>query len=207
MKRMPLQVRQEPPGSAARIFAIELLVVISIILIILFFAVPKMTSIQANARETGAISTMKTIYAAQIQYQSTFNKFASSMAQLGPPPAPAERKVRKLRVSFRALWPPANPAATFSRMTATPSGYTVSAVPKTFGTTGRRTFYLDQTGVIRQNWGQEPATSTSPEAGAAANRQIRPAIATAFDFLCVSICGSRACRRSFLSLPIPPPPS
>jgi hypothetical protein len=39
----------------------------------------------------------------------------------------------------------------------------VTAVPKTFGTTGRRTFYTDQTAIIRENWGQDPATANSPE--------------------------------------------
>ena len=87
MKRMLLQAQRARlrRKRQAGFSLIELLVVISIILIILFFAVPKMTSIQANARETGAISTMKTIYASQIQYQSTFNKFAGTLAQLGPP--------------------------------------------------------------------------------------------------------------------------
>jgi hypothetical protein len=41
----------------------------------------------------------------------------------------------------------------------------VIAVPDSFGNSGRRTFYSDQTLVIRNNWGQEPATPTSPEIG------------------------------------------
>jgi hypothetical protein len=31
-----------------------------------------------------------------------------------------------------------------------------------FGTSGSRTFYSDQSMVIRQNFGQEPATAASP---------------------------------------------
>jgi hypothetical protein len=30
-------------------------------------------------------------------------------------------------------------------------------------TSGRRSFYSDQTGTIRENWGAEPATAASPE--------------------------------------------
>jgi len=168
MKRMPIQVRQRRRERQGGFSLIELLVVISIILIILFFAVPKMTSIQANARETGAISTMKTIYAAQIQYQSTFNKFASTMAQLGPPASNGGTEGPESAGLISGTLAGGESSGYVFTMTATPVGYTVSAVPKTFGTTGRRTFYLAPTGVIRQNWGQEPATVTSPEAGAAA---------------------------------------
>ena len=43
------------------------------------------------------------------------------------------------------------------------SGYTVNADPKVFEHNGRRTFYIDQDGVVHQNWGSEPATVNSPE--------------------------------------------
>ena len=167
MNRMPLTLRRRRQRQHG-FSLIELLVVISIILIILFFAVPKMTSIQANARETGAISTMKTIYAAQIQYQSTFNKFATTMTQLGPPAGAGGAEGPEAANLIPGSLAAGESSGYLFTLTATPTGYTVSAVPKVFGTTGRRTFYLDQTGVIRQNWGQEPATATSGEAGAAA---------------------------------------
>ena len=43
------------------------------------------------------------------------------------------------------------------------TGYTVTAVPEAFNSSGRRTFFSDQTLVIRNNWSQEPATAESPE--------------------------------------------
>jgi hypothetical protein len=45
----------------------------------------------------------------------------------------------------------------------TATGYAVTAVPEVFNGTGRRTFYSDESQVIHQNWGQEPATVQSPE--------------------------------------------
>lgn len=45
----------------------------------------------------------------------------------------------------------------------TPAGYEIRAWPAQFGVTGRRNFYSDQSGVIRQNWSAEPATAASPE--------------------------------------------
>ena len=52
-------------------------------------------------------------------------------------------------------------------MTGTPAGYTISAVPKSFGATGSRTFYSDQTLVMREHYGPEPATVNGKEIGSA----------------------------------------
>lgn len=142
---------------------IELLVVISIILIILTIAVPQMSKMQANARETGAIATIHTIYAAQIQYQSTFNKFATNLSQLGPASSAGATEGPESAGLISASLASGNSSGYVFTLAGTPTGYTISAVPKTFGSTGRRTFYADQTGVVRENWGQEPATATSPE--------------------------------------------
>jgi len=162
VNRMPLPLRRR--RARQRGFSlIELLVVISIILIILTIAVPQMAKMQANARETGAIATIKTIYAAQVQYQSTFNKFAGNLSQLGPPSGAGGTEGPEAAGLISGSLATGNSSGYVFTLAASPTGYTVSAVPKTFGSTGRRTFYADQTGVIRENWGQEPATPTSPE--------------------------------------------
>ena len=48
-------------------------------------------------------------------------------------------------------------------MAAAPGSFAVTAVPVAFGSTGRRTFYMDANKVIRQNWSQEPANAQSEE--------------------------------------------
>jgi type IV pilus assembly protein PilA len=162
VNRMPIQPRQR--RERQRGFSlIELLVVISIILIILTIAVPQMAKMQANARETGAIATLKTIYAAQVQYQSTFNKFASSLSQLGPPAGAGGTEGPEAAGLISGSLATGNSSGYVFTLATSPTGYTISAVPKVFGSTGRRTFYADQTGVVRENWGQDPATATSPE--------------------------------------------
>jgi hypothetical protein len=42
-----------------------------------------------------------------------------------------------------------------------PAVYTLSANPVTFGRTGRRTFYTNQTQVVRESQGPEPASAAS----------------------------------------------
>jgi type IV pilus assembly protein PilA len=142
---------------------IELLVVISIILIILTIAVPQMAKMQANAREMGAIATLKTISTAQIQYQSTYNKFAGSLAQLGPPAGAGGTDGPESAGLIQSGLASGESGGYVFTVASTPTGYSITAVPKTFGSSGRRTFYADQSGVIRQNWGQEPATTASAE--------------------------------------------
>src|SRR5205814_1974780 len=68
---------------------IELLIVISIILIIATIAIPKMNAQLMLARETAAIGAIKTLSVAETQYYSQFGQYATTLAQLGPPPSGA----------------------------------------------------------------------------------------------------------------------
>ena len=51
------------------------------------------------------------------------------------------------------------------QMQGTPGGYTMTVVPETYNSSGRRSFFSDQSMVIRENWGPEPATVSSKEVG------------------------------------------
>ncbi|HSM79953.1 MAG TPA: prepilin-type N-terminal cleavage/methylation domain-containing protein [Bryobacteraceae bacterium] len=145
---------------------VELLIVIAIILIILAFAVPKLTSARMQAQETAAIKAIDTINTAQQQYYSQFGRYATSLQELGPPasgnsgPSAADLIPGDLALGTKQGY--------LFTMAATPGGYTVNANPVTFNSTGRRTFFTDQTLVKRENWGQEPAAATSREVGAVA---------------------------------------
>jgi len=141
---------------------IELLIVIAIILIILSIALPQMSKSRMHAQEMAAIKTIDTINTAEIQYQSQFGKFATAIAQLGPPPSGGAEGPEAAGLVSATLASGSSSGYNFT-ITQTPAGYAVSAMPKAFGSTGRRTFYSDQTGIKRENWGQDPATPTSSE--------------------------------------------
>ena len=142
---------------------IELLIVIAIILIIITIAVPKYNRTQMYVRETAAINAIKTIHSVEVQYQSQYGRFASSLAELGPPqsgqPGPAASDL-----IGRDLAEGEKQGYKFT-ITGTNGGYVINANPVTYGTSGSRSFYSDQTMVIRENNGPEPATATSPEMG------------------------------------------
>jgi len=145
---------------------IELLIVIAIILIIITIAVPKYNQTQMYMRETAAVKAIQTIHQMEVQYQSQYGRYATSLAELGPPqsgnpgPAAADLIQRDL----------AEGEKTGYKFTVTPTqgGYVVQAQPINYGSSGRKSYYSDQTMVIRENDGPEPATASSREMGMAA---------------------------------------
>ena len=156
---------------------IELLIVMAIILVIAAIAVPQMGKQLMAAHETAVISEIKSIHQAEIQYYSQFGQYATSLAQLGPPPSgaagPAGADILPKNLTD------GHASGYIFAVTGTPTGYSISAVPEQFGSSGSRTFYSDQTMVTRNNYSNEPATMNSPIAGSGAlNATATPAAAT-----------------------------
>ena len=140
---------------------IELLIVIAIILIITAIAAPQVQKFLMSGRETAAIGDLRTIHQAETQYYSQFGRYAASLTELGPPASGAAGTAAADLIP-KGLAEGKNAGYVFV-ITATPTGYAVTATPEQFNTTGRRTFYSDASLVIHNNWGAEPATAASPE--------------------------------------------
>jgi type IV pilus assembly protein PilA len=140
---------------------IELLIVIAIILIIIMIAVPKYQSAQRYAKETAALGAIRTIHTMQVQYFSQYGKYATSLTEMGPPssgapgPAAADLIDGTLAAGEKGGYQ--------FVVSANAGGYIINAQPTAFGVTGSRTFFSDQSMVVRENRGQEPATVNSPE--------------------------------------------
>jgi len=141
---------------------IELLIVIAIILIIAAMAMPRLNRARMQAYETGALRSISTIHTAQAQYYSQFGRYATTLAELGPPASggTANQAAADLIPGDLAT---GEKAGYRFIMQTTATGYTLNANPTAFGNTGSRTFYSDQSLTIRQNWSAEPATPSSPE--------------------------------------------
>jgi type IV pilus assembly protein PilA len=110
------------------------------------------------AQETAALKALQTFNTAQVQYNSQFGRYARSLDELGP-------SASNLISADLAMGE--NHGYNFT-LTGTPTGYAISAVPAVFGSTGSRTFFSDQSLVVRENYGQEPATLNSKEVGSVA---------------------------------------
>ena len=159
MSLRSLQRRRSQRGFSL----IELLIVIAIILIILSIALPQMGKARMNAQEMAAVAEVQTINKAQVQYYSQFNQYATALSQLGPPASGGGAEGPQAAGLIPANLASGGSGGYNFTVAQSAQGYAVTAVPKVFNSTGRRTFYSDQSGITRQNWGQDPPTPSSPE--------------------------------------------
>jgi prepilin-type N-terminal cleavage/methylation domain-containing protein len=140
---------------------IELMIVIAIIVVLVSIAAPQFSNYLMNAKETSAMGAIRTIHIAQTQYSSQFGRYATSLVELGPPasgqsgPAAADLIAGDLAQGVKGGFK--------FVVEQTPTGYRVTATPVNYNGDGRRSFYSDQTMVLRQNWGPDPATAASPQ--------------------------------------------
>ena len=140
---------------------IELLIVVAIILIIITIALPKLSRARMYSEETAAIAAIRTLHTAQVQYNSQFGRFATSLAELGPP-ASGSANASAADLIGNDLAQGTKSGYKFT-LTGTPGGYVINANPEAFNSTGSRTFFSDQNMTIHENYGPEPATANNKE--------------------------------------------
>ncbi len=138
---------------------IELLIVIAIILIIVSVALPRIGEAQRGAYEMAAIKALTTVNTAQVQYFSTYGRFAQTLQELGPPPGGGSKGPQAAGLIDEKLATGLHSGYAFT-MVGTPAGYSVTADPQTEAT-GTRHFYTDHDNVIRQNR-EDSASPTDP---------------------------------------------
>jgi prepilin-type N-terminal cleavage/methylation domain-containing protein len=141
---------------------IELLIVIAIILIITAIALPKLTQARMAAYEMAAIRTLQTLNTAQIQYFSTYGRYATVLNELGAPAGSGPASPAAANLISEDLATGLKSGYVFT-MVGTPAGYTVNATPQTYNVTGSRSFYTDHSNVIRQHPGEGNASENDPE--------------------------------------------
>lgn len=141
---------------------IEIMIVVTVILVITTIAIPLIDQQRVMANETAAVRMVQTIHTAQAQYYVQFGVYAGSLEALGPPGAAASGRNAAGLIPGRL----AQGVHTGFRFTVTGGGhgYALTAVPVQYPKSGRRSFYSDETGVLRENWGADPASASSPEA-------------------------------------------
>jgi type IV pilus assembly protein PilA len=138
----------------------ELLIVMSIMIILMLIAIPNFISMKASANETSAMQSLRAIYQAQIQYQTSFpaNGFACSLAALGGnatagPPSPQAAQVLQGELAQGQ-----KSGYTFNIVNCTKvtvnnqdmyTSYEVTAVPQAVGKSGHKGFCIDQAGEIK----------------------------------------------------------
>jgi type IV pilus assembly protein PilA len=156
-----LMVRKENRTRREAGFTLmELLIVISIMLILMLIAIPNFAGMKMQANETSAIQSLRAIYQAQIQFQTTYpaNGFSCALSTLGGdsksgPPTPQSAQLlqgdlsggQKSGYTFTIV----NCTKVTVNNTDMYTGYEATAVPQAVGKTGHRGFCIDQQGEVK----------------------------------------------------------
>ena len=150
---------------------IELLIVVAIILIIAAIAIPNLLRSRMAANEASAVGSVRSINTAQVTFASTYPSvgFASLLSDLTGTSATCATTTGATSTNS-CLLDAVLGSGTKSGYTFTVGGttgtpivtYTVNANPVVMGQTGQRSFFSDQSGVIRYNPAAAASITDSP---------------------------------------------
>jgi type IV pilus assembly protein PilA len=146
---------------------IELLIVVAIILIIAAIAIPNLLRSRMAANEASAVGSVRTINTSAVTYSSTYpaNGYPLNLAVMGGAvPCTAAPATTCLLDQVLAVGTKSGYTFVLANDGATTSvGYTVTAIPVSVGNSGQRSFFSDQSGVIRYNTaGTAPTVADLP---------------------------------------------
>jgi type IV pilus assembly protein PilA len=135
---------------------IELLIVVAIILIIAAIAIPNLLASRMAANEAAAAQDMRAIMTGEVTYTTTYNiGFSPTLADLGGTGGVSSTSAQLIdtvlaagsKAGYSFVYVP-----TYADAAGHYNGFTLNANPQIPGSSGRRFFYIDQTGVIRTNY-------------------------------------------------------
>jgi type IV pilus assembly protein PilA len=142
---------------------IELLIVVAIILIIAAIAIPNLLHSKMSANEASAVGSLSTLNTTCITYSTVYGGYPHTLANLGPG-TPATSVTADLIDSVLATGTKSGYIFAFTPGATDANGnvltYSITAQPVSVGATGTRSFFTDQSGVIRANT-TGPATVNS----------------------------------------------
>jgi type IV pilus assembly protein PilA len=148
---------------------IELLIVVTVILVIAAIAIPSLMHAKMAANEASAVSAMRTISTTEVNYDALYSSgYSPTLDALGPPPPGSvatqskaglvdEELASGIRGGYHYLYTAIDPGGN-----GRPTGYFVNANPVSPGITGNWFFFVDQSNVIRQNYGSPASVSSTP---------------------------------------------
>ena len=145
---------------------IELLIVVAIILIIAAIAIPNLLRSRIAANEASAVGSVRTINTAEVTYQTTYPAvgFTVTLTDLGGTPAVCAGTPTSTNACLIDNVLATGPKSGYTFALGGASGavpevtYDVTAIPTATGQSGQRSFFSDQSGVIRYK-----ADGTAPD--------------------------------------------
>jgi prepilin-type N-terminal cleavage/methylation domain-containing protein len=150
---------------------IELLIVVAIILIIAAIAIPNLLKAKMSANEASAVASLRTINTSEVVYANTYNQgFSADLKSLGGTncstnSVPSSTGACLLDNVLAGTGSTASKAGYNFSYAATNSNasYSVTGLPIAPGSSGLRTFFTDQSNVIRADpSGAAPTANSNP---------------------------------------------
>ena len=141
---------------------IELLIVVAIILIIAAIAIPNFLRARISAHESSAVSSLRTINTSEVAYNATYGLGYGTLPQLSTPAVPCTATAASACLLDANLSTGTKSGYNFAAVPlgASNVNFVATAVPLLVGSTGQRTFCVDETGVVHADptGGAAPAT-------------------------------------------------
>ena len=121
---------------------VEIMIVVAIIALLAAIAIPNLLRARLNANESAAIAALRTISTACESFRAANNTYPANLAALSganPPYIDA------------TLGAGSKQGYNFTYVLVNSNQYTCTAAPVTANVTGSRTFFVDESGVLRLN--------------------------------------------------------
>ena len=160
---------------------IELLIVMAVIMVIAAIAIPNFLRSRVAANQASAVGSLRSLNTAEATYSTTYGTgFSTTLGYLGPPASGAQTDQAHAGILDDVL--SGQDGAGSGAMSSTKSGYqftyspgmafngiissyTVIADPISRGYTGDNSYFMDESGVVRQNTSTQASVADSPLAG------------------------------------------
>lgn len=134
---------------------VEIMIVVAIIILLAAIAIPNLLRARLNANESAAVGATKTVVSAAISYRSVNNAYPGNLSVLSS--ATPEYIDDVLGGGSKQGYD--------FNLAGSTNTFTVTAWPQTYQTTGVRSFFADESGVIRStdDGGNATASDTALE--------------------------------------------
>ena len=135
---------------------IELLIVVAIILIIAAIAIPNLLKSKMAANESSAVGSIRTLNTGMVTFSAQCPNLGYPLTLTLMGPGPGDCTGANIVDNVLGVAAPVKSGYSFTYAAGAPTAgvvntYTLNADPLNRGTTGQRSFFTDQTGVIRYN--------------------------------------------------------
>jgi prepilin-type N-terminal cleavage/methylation domain-containing protein len=131
---------------------VEIMIVVAIIALLAAIAIPNLLRARLNANEASAISALRTISSACISFRSVNAAYPATLTSLSGATPPYIDAVLGAGVKG---------GYSFSITASSANTFSATARPQAYQTTGTRSFFVDESGVIRWTDANADATSAS----------------------------------------------